>query len=212
MADTKQSPPRQVVKDFVRKPPSELTGSAHPCDDPGLSPIEFLQAIYRDPLLPMSIRIDAARGVLPYTEPRPASIPSLHIGCTIVIGGLGPCPSHSLPDHGSVAEDPEQINTISQSFSRSGSNNPQPSSEATAPVYTETTSYPPSLPDYSIPPTHTELQEIKAAINRLRPDLAHLPIPEPHLCQCGHWIFGPCPLGERCRDKSSPNGDKSTLN
>ena len=74
MADTKQSPPRQVVKDFVRKPPSELTGSAHPCDDPGLSPIEFLQAIYRDPLLPMSIRIDAARGVLPYTEPRPASI------------------------------------------------------------------------------------------------------------------------------------------
>jgi hypothetical protein len=88
MADTKQFPPRQMVKDFVRKSPSELTGSAHPCNDPDLSPIEFLQCVYRDPLLPMSIRIDAARGLLPYTEPRPASIPSSHIGCTIVIGGL----------------------------------------------------------------------------------------------------------------------------
>src|SRR5262245_27501194 len=67
MADTKQSPPRQMVKDFVRKSPSEAPGPAHPCDAPGLSPIEFLQAIYRDPLLPMSIRIDAARGLLPYT-------------------------------------------------------------------------------------------------------------------------------------------------
>ena len=27
-------------------------------DDPDLSPIEFLQAVYRDPLLPMSIRIE----------------------------------------------------------------------------------------------------------------------------------------------------------
>src|SRR5262245_44536630 len=59
MADTKQSPPRQTVKDFVRKSPSEAPGPAHPCDAPGLSPIDFLQAIYRDPLLPMSIRIPA---------------------------------------------------------------------------------------------------------------------------------------------------------
>jgi hypothetical protein len=44
----------------------------HPCNAPGLSPLEFLHAVYRDPLLPMSIRIDAARGLLPYTEPRPA--------------------------------------------------------------------------------------------------------------------------------------------
>ena len=177
----------------------------HAYNDPDLSPIEFLYAVMRAQHQPTAIRIEAAKALFPFTEPRPASIPSLHIGCTIVIGGLGPCPSHSLPDHGSVAEDPEQINTISQSFSRSGSNNPQPSSEATAPVYTETTSYPPSLPDYSIPPTHTELQEIKAAINRLRPDLAHLPVPEPHLCACGHWIFGPCPLGERCCDRTKLN-------
>jgi hypothetical protein len=63
----------------------------HPCNDPSLGPLEFLHAVYCDPLLPMSIRIDAARGLLPYTEPRPANIPSLHIGCTIVIGSLGPC-------------------------------------------------------------------------------------------------------------------------
>jgi hypothetical protein len=25
------------------------------------------------------------------------------------------------------------------------------------------------------------------------------------LCQCGHWLFGPCPLGERCRDRSKLN-------
>jgi hypothetical protein len=68
------------------------------------------------------------------------------------------------------------------------------------------------VPDYSTPPTPAELQEIKAAINKLRPDLAHLPIPEPRLCACGHWIFGPCPLGEQCRDTSSPNGDRSKLN
>jgi hypothetical protein len=30
-------------------------------------------------------------------------------------------------------------------------------------------------------------------------------VPAPHLCGCGHWIFGPCPLGERCRDGSKLN-------
>jgi len=72
---------------------SEAPGPAHPCDAPGLSPIEFLQAIYRDRTLPMSIRIDAARGLLPFTEPAPRPVvqgPTL----TIVIGGI---------------EDPEQI-------------------------------------------------------------------------------------------------------
>src|SRR6516162_5105631 len=88
----------------------------HAYNDPDLEPIEFLQAVYHATHLPMSIRIDAARALLPFTEPRPASIPSSRIGCTIVIGGLGPY------DHGLSAEDPEQINTISQSFSSSASN------------------------------------------------------------------------------------------
>src|SRR5262245_13610012 len=195
MADTKQSPTRQTVKDFVRKSPSELTGSAHPCNDPSLNPLEFLQAVYRDASFPMSIRIDAARGLLPYTEPRPTN--SFPPRRTIVIGGLG--------DHGSAPEDPEQFNTKSQSSSVRRSNNPHPQSGATRPLYSDENPEPSPLIDYSTPPTPSELQEIKAAINQLRPDLSHLPIPEPHLCSCGHWIFGPCPLSERCRDGSKLN-------
>jgi|SRR6516165_8270867 hypothetical protein len=168
----------------------------HAYNDPDLEPIEFLQAVYHATHLPMSIRIDAARALLPFTEPRPASIPSSRIGCTIVIGGLGPY------DHGLSAEDPEQINTISQSFSSSASNNPHPQCGAPAPLNTEMNSNPPPFPDYSRPPTPDELQEIKAAINNLRPDLAHLPVPEPHLCPCGHWIFGSYPCCEtRCKTR-----------
>src|SRR5262245_10152809 len=131
MADTKQSPPRQTVKDFVRKSPSEAPGPAHPCDAPGLSPIEFLEAIYRDPLLPISIRIDAARGPLPYTEPPPGPRPvSQGPTITIVIGGI---------------PDPEQINSETQSFSLRRSNTRQPQSESPPPSNIETTSYPPYL-------------------------------------------------------------------
>jgi hypothetical protein len=182
-----------VQKEFHTAKAPEL--ATHPYNDPSLGPLEFLRCVYRDPLLPMSIRIDAARGLLPYTEPRPASSPSSHIGCTIVIGGLGP----------RATDPPEQINENLQSFSVSADNSCQPSSEPPAPVNTETNSYPQTFIDYSTPPTPAELQEIKAAINRLRPDLAHLPIPEPHLCACGHWIFGPCPLGERCCDRTKLN-------
>src|SRR5262249_26062691 len=186
MADTKQSPPRQTVKDFVRKSPSEAPGAAHPCDAPGLSPIEFLQAIYRDPLLPMSIRIDAARGLLPYTEPRPASAPPSHIGCTIVIGGLGPSATEPEPRS---PDDPTEIHSVNllsatQTVPRAGRPG-DPKNLTTIPE-------PSTFTDYPTPPPPAELQEIKAAINRLRPDLAHLPIPEPHLCACGHWIFGDC--------------------
>jgi len=89
-----------------------------------------------------------------------------------------------------AARDPEQANTNSQSKSRIRPDDPQPSSETPAPINIETNSYPPTLIDYSKPPTPAELQEIKAAINKLRPDLAHLPVPEFHLCPCGHWITG----------------------
>jgi len=176
----------------------------HAYNDPSLSATEFLRAVYCDPTLPMSIRIDAARGLLPYTEPRPARAPLSYVGCKIIIGGLGPCapdplpgstenhsqnplspnkgPSHNLDDQGSpnFEENPEPSPLMDYLQSRQGS-------------------------DHSTPPTPAELQEIKAAINRLRPDLAHLPVPEPHLCACGHWTFGPCPLGERCCDRTKLN-------
>jgi len=167
--------------------------SPHAYNDPDLSPIEFLQAVYRDASLPMSIRIDAARGLLPYTEPRPARIPSSDVSCTIVIGGLGPCDTDRAqgPPADPTRNHSENPDRASKTLTHSG--------EAPAPVNIETTSNPPFLPeylqpqqgnDYSTPPTPAELQEIKAAINALRPDLSHLPVPEPRFCECGHWVFG----------------------
>jgi hypothetical protein len=110
MADTNPFP--RTVASITREGRGPQT---HAYDDPDLSPIEFLQAVYRDPSLPMSIRIDAARGLLPYMEPRPARIPSAEVGCTIVIGGLGPY------DHGSAPKDPDGVNGKSQSFPPSAS-------------------------------------------------------------------------------------------
>jgi hypothetical protein len=64
----------------------------HAYNDPELSPIAFLHAVYRATHLPMSIRIEAASALLPYTNsfPRSQTIPPR---CKIIIGGLGPCPA-----------------------------------------------------------------------------------------------------------------------
>jgi hypothetical protein len=181
-----------MVRDFVR---NDLPPRPHAYDDPSLSPIEFLQAVYHDPSLPMSIRIDAARGLLPYTEPRPASAPSLHIGCTIVIGGLRPC------DHGSASPSTEPRSPADPTGFHS--QNPF-GAQITVPHDTEPGD-PQNLTTIPNPPSLDEIREAKAVVDRLRPDLAHLLVPEPRLCQCGHWLFGPCPLGERCREKSKLN-------
>jgi len=182
-----------TVKEFVRK---GLPPQTHAYDDPDLSPVEFLQAVYRATHLPMSIRIDAARGALPFTEPRPASSPPPR--CKIVIPPFDYEPRTS--DHGSVTHPPEQINSDRQSNRPGRSQSDPVQSEGVPPVYIDENPEPSNLPDYSSPPTPDELQAIKSAIANLRPDLAHLPVPDPHLCSCGHWIFGLCPLGERCRD------------
>ena len=164
-----------TVKEFVRKPPSEAPGPAHPCDDPTLSAVEFLRAVYRDHSFPMSVRIDAARGLLPYTEPRATnSFPR----CKIVIGGLGPC------DHESGAHSPDGINTISQSKSDFRVDNHQPRCGDPGPPNIETNSH---------PLTFNEIQEIKAVVQRLLPDadLSQTPDHET-LCKCGHWTIFPC--------------------
>ena len=173
----------------------DLGPSRRAYNDPGLSAIEFLHAVYRDPHLPMSIRIDAAKALLPFTEPRPASIPSWN-GCTIVIGGLGPCATEPKPRSPAdpTKNHSENLLSAGKTLTRDG--------EPGDPENTEMNSNPLPFPDYSKPPTPAELAEIKAAINKLRPDLAHLPIPEPHLCPCGHWIFGECPCP---RDASKLN-------
>ena len=81
-----------TVKEFVRM---GLPPQTHLYDDPSLSAVEFLLAAMHDPSLPMSLRIAAARGLLPYTEPRPASIPSSYVGCKIIIAPFEP----RTPDH-----------------------------------------------------------------------------------------------------------------
>jgi hypothetical protein len=117
-----------TVKEVVR---NNLPPQTHDYDANDIGPLEFLQCVYRAAHLPMSIRIDAARGLLPYTEPRPACAPSSLVGCTIVIGGLGPY------DHGSAPKDPDGVNGKSQSFPPSASYNHQPFLTTPGPSYIE---------------------------------------------------------------------------
>src|SRR5262249_23353578 len=104
-------------KEISLQTPSGDLGSAHPYNEPGLSPIQFLYAVMYCPRLPMVTRIAAAKALLPFTEPRPVSIPTPQ--CTIVIP---PLPN----DHGSVAQDPASGSTGIDS------ENPDPASKTTA--------------------------------------------------------------------------------
>jgi len=185
MADTDQFV--RTVASITREDRGPQT---HAYDAPGLSPIEFLQAVYRDPLLPMSIRIDAARGLLPFVEPRPASIPSWHVGCTIVIPPFEP----RTPDH----EAHEGDNGKSQSFSHSAEYNPQPPSGATGPSNMMTTSEPsPFIPDYSTL-SPEEIHHLKAIALKWG-------LPEPHPCSfCANKL---AQMEYHRRRKAILNGD-----
>jgi hypothetical protein len=207
MADTKQTEPIvRTVASITREGRGPQT---HDYDDCDIGPVEFLLRVMRSQHLPMSVRIAAASAALPYTSPRP-NTNSFHIGCRIIIPHMselfereGEGPRTLM--NGSGTEAHEQINSEIHSNSLSASKTYPAQSEAPAPVNLTRDPDPSPFIDYSSPPTPAELQEIKAAINRLRPDLAHLPVPEPHLRACGHWIFGPCPLGERCCDRTKLN-------
>jgi hypothetical protein len=166
-----------TVKEFTRL---DLPPQTHAYDDPDLSPVAFLKAVYHATHLPMSTRIEAASALLPFTDPKPRPANSVPARCKIIIGGLGPC-----------SPDPE-TNEKSQPSSIGADNTRQPSSEAPAPVYTETTSYPQTFIDYSTPPTPAELQQIKAAVHELQPNFdPSQPIPL-YLCACGHWLTFQC--------------------
>jgi len=175
----------RILPTEAQDPASASASTLHAYNVPDLSPIEFLTAVYRDTHLPMVSRIQAASALLPYTHPAPRPVVQGYVAypCKIIIGGLGP----GGPD------DP----------TRNHSQNPN-SPEITL-TRDDDTVAPLNLTRSPDPPSPTDLLEIKAAINKLRPDLAHLPIPEPRLCACGHWLFGPCPLGDHCREKSKLN-------
>jgi hypothetical protein len=76
-----------TVADFTRL---GLGPQTHAYNVPGLSPIEFLYAVMNAQHQPMSIRIEAAKALLAFTNPYPRPTNSVP-RCTIVIGGLGPC-------------------------------------------------------------------------------------------------------------------------
>jgi hypothetical protein len=197
-----------MQKEFhTAKAPAPTT---HAYDDPDLSPVEFLRAVMHATHLPMASRVQAASAVLPYTNSFPRSV--VPPRCKIVIPPLSLEPwSHICSpwpregDRGSGSADDPTRNHSQNPFSPNITLTRD--DDTVAPQNIETTFHPQSFTDYSTPPTPAELQEIKAAINALRPDLAELRSsqPEPRLCSCGHWMFGPCPLGERCRDKSKLN-------
>lgn len=75
------------MQEFIRTAQAHES-SLHAYNDPDLSPIEFLTAVMRDTHLPMASRIEAARALLPYTEPRPAN--SFPPRCTIIIPPFEP--------------------------------------------------------------------------------------------------------------------------
>ena len=203
MADTNQRTVASITREG-REPPS------YAYNDPDLGPLEFLLAVMRAEHLPMATRIDAARALLPFTNPYPRPTNSVP-RCTIVIGGLGPCDTaraqgpatdNSVPRCTIVigglgpcdtarAQGPATEATENRSENLLSANTTLTHDQSTqAPQNLTTMPNTPPLIDYSTPPTPAELQEIKAAVNKLRPDLAHLPVPEFHLCPCGHWITG----------------------
>ena len=151
----------------------------HPCNNPNLSPEEFLQRVMVDDTFSMALRVKAAAALTSIQTKAPVPPITIHIKDPYSHEYLTRFPW--LKEF--AAKDPEQVNTNSQSKSRIRPDNPQPSSETPGPTNIETNSYPQTLIDYSKPPTPAELQEIKAAINKLRPDLTHLPVPEP---KAGH--------------------------
>jgi hypothetical protein len=155
--------------------------SPHAYNDPDLDALAFLRAVMHATHLPMVSRIQAASALLPYTNSVPRPMVQGYVPCKIIIGGLGPSPDPTENHSQSLVSRNKTLSQVADP------GDPQ------------------ILRDYSDPPTPEDIQQIAAAVHRLRPDLAHLPIPEPRLCTCGHWMFGPCPLGERCRERSKLN-------
>jgi hypothetical protein len=171
-----------TVRDYVRKPPSEAPGPAHPCDDPSLSALDFLFAVMRDRSFPISVRMDAASRLLPLTKSVPRAV-TPEPRCTIVIGGL-------------PTEDQDRITQNDSHFSPGSHIAPRPSDDSSSLL---------NLTRYTDPPTPEEILEIKAAVQRLCPDADVSQVPEPRLCACGHWMFYPCNCSCSARDPSKLN-------
>jgi hypothetical protein len=182
MADTNPFP--RTVASITREGRGPQT---HAYDDPNLSAKEFLLAVMHDRTLPLATRIKAASAAAPYF---PSKQNEFVPRCIIIIPPLndfqGSGCEPRTPANEFSAEDPDAGSTANHSQNPFGA-------QITVTRDAETQA-PQNLTRYSDPPSPEEIQQVAAAVHRLRPDLAHLPVTAPHLCRCGHWIFGPCPL------------------
>src|SRR5262245_25255072 len=117
----------------------------HPCNNPNLSPIEFLEAVMHDDTFSIALRAKAAKALTAIHSKAPQPPITIQIKDPYSHEYLTRFPW--LKEF--AAKDPEQINENSQSKDFIRSNSHHPSSETPAPLYTETISNPSTLIDYS---------------------------------------------------------------
>src|SRR6516162_3457597 len=113
----------------------------HPCNNPNLSPEEFLQRVMDDNTFSMALRVKDAAALTAIQTKAPLPPVTIHITDPYSHEYLARFPWLKQ----FAAKDPEQVNTISQSKDRIRPDNPQPSSETPGPTNIETNSYPPYL-------------------------------------------------------------------
>ena len=107
----------------------------HPCNNPNLSPIEFLEAVMHDDTFSIALRAKAAKALTSIQTKAPVPPITIHI--------KDPYSPRFPWLKEFAAKDPEQVNTNSQSKSRIRPDNFQPSSETPGPTNIETNSLPP---------------------------------------------------------------------
>jgi hypothetical protein len=112
--------------------------TAHPYNNPNLSPIEFLEAAMNCDTLSIALRVKAAKALTSIHTKAPQPPITIHIKDPYSHEYLARFPW--LKEF--AAEDREQINTILQSFRVRRPETRHPSSKKRDAVYTETTSHP----------------------------------------------------------------------
>src|SRR5262249_5556584 len=113
----------------------------HPCNNPNLSPIEFLEAVMHDDTFSIALRAKAAKALTLIHTKAPVPPITIRIKDPYCHEYLARFPW--LKEF--AAKDPEQINGNSQSKSQIRPDSHHPQSGPQAPVYTETTSNPPTF-------------------------------------------------------------------
>jgi len=169
--------------------PEERESTPHPCDAPGLGPRAFLLAVMHDRQFPLAARMDAAARLLRLYGEESFARPKL---CYRIEGFDSDHHCAEAERRGSVFEHRgsgsdhpgEMDNGKSQSNLLSRSNNHGSHDRQTGS---------PNLTTNTEPLTFDQIQEIKAAVQRLQPDIDLSSVPD-HLtlCACGHWMLFPC--------------------